>query len=253
MSLSVVIIARDEQRHIAGAIESTYDLADQCLVLLDDRTTDSSALIAHSRGADVRIEPWRGFPAQRNRALDLCTSDWVLFLDADERITNELRIEIRQIVSDVGNTTAGYWIPRYNQFFHKIVRGGGWYPDYQLRLMRRQRARYDETRLVHELVQLDGSAEYLHGHLLHFNIERLDEFWSKQTSYAIQEAQTLFLAGRRTQWRNFIGAPLREFRRRYIQLRGYRDGFLGLFLCAALAYFEIVKFAHLKGLELSER
>jgi glycosyltransferase involved in cell wall biosynthesis len=260
--LSVAIIARDEQRYLPGALESVRGLAEEVLLLLDSRTRDGSAAIGRAAGAHVLIEPWRGFPAQRNRALDLCTGDWVLFLDADERVTPELCAEILQIadcrlqikpqqsaICNLQSAIAGYWIPRHNQFFGKTLRGGGWYPDHQLRLLRRDRARYDEARLVHELVLLDGPAAYLDNHLLHLNIERLDELWRKQTSYAIQEAQTLHLAGRRARWRNFVGAPLREFHRRYIPLGGWRDGALGLFLCATLAYFEWVKFVHLKGLE----
>jgi hypothetical protein len=144
---------------------------------------------------------------------------------------------------------AGYWIPRHNEFFGRTLRGGGWYPDHQLRLLRRGRARYDETRLVHEFASLDGEAGYLTQHLLHLNIERMDELWRKQTGYAILEAQALYRAGQRARWRNFVGAPVREFVRRYLALGGYRDGATGLLLCAALAYFELVKFVHLKGLE----
>ena len=264
--LSVAIIARDEERHLPGALESVRGLADETLLLLDSRTCDRSADLGHAAGARVLIEPWRGFPAQRNRALDLCAGDWVLFLDADERVSAELRRELLEIrdwrleiatgqspISNLQPSIAGYWIPRHNQFFGRTLRGGGWYPDYQLRLLRRDRARYDEARLVHELVRLDGPAAYLGGHLLHLNIERLDELWRKQTSYAIQEAQTLYLAGRRARWRNFVGAPLREFHRRYVALGGWRDGALGLFMCATLAYFEWVKFIHLKGLENVKR
>jgi glycosyltransferase involved in cell wall biosynthesis len=264
--LTVAIIARDEERHIAGALASVVGLADEVLVLVDAASRDRTAEIARNHGARVVVEPWRGFPAQRNRALELCQGEWVLFLDADERVTAALRVEIEQLLAPPGTMTggqddkkadaltapvaAGYWIPRRNLFFGRAVRGGGWYPDRQLRLLRRGRARYDEARLVHEVAALDGAAGALQGHLLHLNIERLGELWRKQTSYALQEAQTLFLAGRRARWRNFVGGPLREFRRRYVQLGGWRDGPLGLFLCATLAYFEWVKCVHLKGLEL---
>jgi (heptosyl)LPS beta-1,4-glucosyltransferase len=275
--LTVAIIARDEERHIGAALESVAGLADEVLVLLDSRTADRTAAISYARGARVVVEPWRGFSAQRNRALDLCAPDWVLFLDADERVTPELCHEIRSVLSQdketgrqgdkeiasetnslspllpVSLSPVGYWIPRYNQFFGKTLRGGGWYPDHQLRLLRRTRARYDEARLVHEFADLEGAAGYLTHHLLHLNIERLDELWRKQTSYALQEAQTLHLAGRRARWRNFASSPLREFRRRYLALGGYRDGALGLLLCATLAYFEWLKLVHLKGLEGIER
>jgi glycosyltransferase involved in cell wall biosynthesis len=259
--LSVAIIARDEERHIGAALDSVAGLAGETVVLLDSRTRDRTAEICRARGARVVVEPWRGFPIQRNRALELCSGDWVLFLDADERVTPELRDEIVQIVDcrlqiaeaqstidNLQSTIAGYWIPRHNLFFGRALRGGGWYPDRQLRLLRRDRAHYDTGRLVHEWAELDGEAAYLHGHLLHLNIERLDELWRKQTAYAIQEAQTLALAGVGPRWRNFAGAPAREFVRRYITLGGYRDGWVGLLLCAIMAHFEWVKFVHLKGL-----
>jgi glycosyltransferase involved in cell wall biosynthesis len=260
--VSVAIIAKDEQRHIGAALASVAGWADEVIVLLDSRTSDDTAAISREHGAQVIIEPWRGFAAQRNRALGLCSGEWVLFLDADERVTPELRDEVLQIancklqiervqfaICNLQSTIMGYWIPRHNQFFGTTLRGGGWYPDHQLRLLRRTHARYDETQLVHEFAQLDGPAGYLTQHLLHLNIEHMDELWRKQTSYAIHEAQALYHAGRRARWRNFVGAPLREFVRRYITLGGYRDGATGLLLCATLAYFEWVKFVHLKGLE----
>jgi glycosyltransferase involved in cell wall biosynthesis len=260
--LSVAIIAKDEQRHIGAALASVAGLAGEVIVLLDSRTSDRTAAISREHGAQVIVEPWRGFAAQRNRALDVCVGDWVLFLDADERVTTELRDEILQIadcklqieatqstIYNLQPTIAGYWIPRHNQFFGKTLRGGGWYPDHQLRLLRRGQARYDESQLVHEFAQLEGPAGYMNQHLLHLNIEHMDELWRKQTSYAIHESQALYQAGRRARWRNFIGAPLREFQRRYLTLGGYRDGPTGLLLCATLAYFEWVKFVHLKGLE----
>lgn len=254
--LSVAIIAKDEERHIAAALDSVAGLADEVVVLLDDRTADATAAICRGRGARVFVEPWRGFGGQRTRALALCRGAWVLFLDADERVTDELRAEIRAVgrlgeaQAERGQSAiAGYWIPRHNIFFGRVLRGGGWYPDHQLRLLRRGHARYDERRQVHEFAELDGPTGTLQGHLLHLNIERLDELWRKQTSYAIQEAQTLRRAGARARWRNFVGAPARELLRRYVRLGGYRDGAVGLLMCATLAYFELVKYAHLKGLE----
>jgi glycosyltransferase involved in cell wall biosynthesis len=266
--LSVAIIARDEQRHIDAALASVAGLANEALVLLDDRTSDGTAALARAHGAKVVTEPWRGFGGQRNRALELCSGEWVLFLDADERVTEELAAEVREIVEGRGQSAenavdsyrlsaigyrlsspSGYWIPRHNLFFGRAVRGGGWYPDRQLRLLRRGSARYDERQVVHEVAALAGPAGVLSGHLLHINIEQLDELWRKQRAYAIEEAQTLALAGRRARWRNFAGAPAREFARRFLALGGWRDGALGLLLCGTLAVAEIIKFTHLKGLE----
>src|SRR5215212_7697992 len=132
VSLSVAVIARDEQRHIGAALESVAGLADEVIVLLDSRTSDRTAAISRDHGARVIVEPWRGFAAQRNRALSLCAGDWVLFLDADERVTPELRNEILQIancksqiadpqsaICNLQSAIVGYWIPRHNQFFGK--------------------------------------------------------------------------------------------------------------------------------------
>lgn len=262
LTLSVAIIARDEERHIGACLASVRGLADEIVVLLDDRSRDRTQAICESYQARVYVEVWRGYPAQRNRALGLCRGTWVLFIDADERVTPELREEVRWVTRRASNPhppiaqlrsthhfVAGYWIPRYNIFFGQTVRGGGWYPDHQLRLLRRTYARYDESRLVHEVVHTDGATARLNGHLLHYNIERLGEFWHKQTAYALAEARTLHAAGRRARWRNFLGAPAREFWRRYMRLGGWRDGALGLFLCASLAWFEVVKFGFLRVLQ----
>ncbi|NJN15605.1 MAG: glycosyltransferase family 2 protein [Oscillochloris sp.] len=245
MLLSVAIIARDEQRHIADCLASVRNLADQIVVVLDDRTVDATETICRSAGALVFREPWRGFPAQRNLALARCRSQWVLFLDADERVTPDLALEIQEVLR--GQPAAvGYWVPRHNLFFGRALRGGGWYPDHQLRLLRRDAAGYDEQRLVHEFAHLDGPDDYLHAHLIHINIEHMRELWIKQARYALAEARTLAVQGRRTRLRNYVGAPVREFVRRYIRLGGWRDGLIGLILCATLAWFELVKFACLR-------
>ena len=246
MKLSIAIIAGDEERHIGECLASLGALGDEIVVLVDDRSRDRTAAIAENYGAKVAIEEWRGFPAQRNLALERCVGEWVLFIDADERLSAELRTEIAVTLENP--THAAYRMPRHNRFFGQVLRGGGWYPDRQLRLMRRDRARYDEQRLVHETVAIDGSIGDLAAPLEHINIERLDELYRKQSRYALVEARTLASQGRRTRARNLIGAPAREFVRRYWQLGGWRDGLLGLFLCVTLAWFELVAFVMLWAL-----
>lgn len=250
--LSVAIIAKDEARHIGACIDSVAAVADEIVVLLDERSSDRTGAICEEKGARVYTEPWCGFGGQRNRALTLCQNPWVFFIDADEQMTAQLRDELAPFAhhnSSEPDHIAGYWIPRYNLFFGHKLRGGGWYPDHQLRLLRRNAAHYDETRLVHEVATLNGDAAFLHGHLMHINIERLDEFWRKQTHFARIEADTLLLSGRRARLRNFVGAPVRELWRRFIRLGGWRDGLLGAFLCSSLAWFEAVAFLRLWGLQ----
>jgi len=211
MLLSVAIIARDEERHIAGALQSARPVADEIVVLLDPRTRDRTAAICAEHGARVVAAPFVSFPAQRNRAL----------------------------------AEAGYWIPRFNTYWGRALRGGGWYPDHQLRLLRRDVARYDEERLVHELVILDGPAAYLSQHLLHINIESWGELRRKQHRYALAEAATLNRAGVRFRPRNLLLQPPRAVWRRLVTWRGYRDRGLGLLLALVLGWYEAVMYAAL--------
>lgn len=249
MMLSIAIIARNEERHIGACLESVSELADEIVVLLDSRSYDRTADISAQYGARVVVEPWQNFSVQRNRALYQCRGDWVLFVDADERVSWELRHEIARLVHQQATVLThhpamvGYWIPRHNLFFGRVVRGGGWYPDRQLRLLYRTHVQYDAQQMVHETALLDGAAGQLDHHLLHYNIEFLSEFWQKQSHYALEEARTLYRAGRRAHWRNFVGAPAREFWHRYVMLKGWQDGMLGIFLCGSLAWFKLVTYA----------
>lgn len=243
--LSVCIIARDEERHIEAALRSAQPVATQILVLVDTRTVDRTAAIAEANGARVFHEPFRSHAAQRNRALALCSEPWVFFLDADERITPELATELLRFCEHDDHTHAGYTVPRFNLYWGHALRGGGWYPDRQLRLLRRDRAHYDEGRLIHEFAEVDGTVGTLDGHLAHINIDSLRELRAKQRDYALKEAQTLHKAGVRARAHNLVLQPLREWKRRFITWRGYRDGALGFFLASAMCYYEWVKYVHL--------
>lgn len=248
-TLSIAIIARDEARHIGAALQSAQGIADELLVLLDPRTTDNTAAIAEAHGAIVQYHPFVSFGAQRNRALELCRGAWVLFLDADERLTPPLLREMRAVIAQPQPHINGYWLPRHNMYFGRALRGGGWYPDRQLRLMRRAAARYDEARLVHEYATIAGASADLREHLVHINIEAWDELHEKQRRYALAEAQTLARNGTRAKWRNLALQPLREINRRFVQWHGYRDGALGFTLALTMAYYEWIKYVHLKGIE----
>ena len=252
--ISVAIIARDEERHIGAAIRSAAPIAGETLVVLDPRTTDRSREIAEANGARVVDEPFRSHAAQRNRALERCRGTWVLFLDADERLTAELVAEISGIerggqLSQPGQLGyRGYTIPRFNLYWGRRLRGGGWYPDLQLRLVRRDAAHYDERRLILELAQIDGPVGELQEHLLHINIETWAELRRKQSAYAIKEAETMYLAGVRARAHNLLLQPPREVWRRFWTWHGYRDRGLGLLLALTMGHYEAVKYRHLMAL-----
>ncbi len=230
-TITAAILAHDEAALLDGCL-SSVGWADEILVVIDDAMSDTLAEIAHRRTDRVVVQPWLGFAGQRNRALDLARSDWVLFVDADERVPPALAAEVRSAVS---GEAAGAWIPRRNIIAGQWVRWAGWWPDRQLRLLRCGHARYDESALVHEVATLDGVAATLREPLLHLNYETLAEFRAKQRRYASLEARTLRAQGTPIRARSMVGQPLREFRRRYVELGGYRQGWLGFQLSFEMA------------------
>jgi (heptosyl)LPS beta-1,4-glucosyltransferase len=246
--VSAVVIARDEADFIRGCLTSVT-WADERLVVLDSATTDRTAEIATAAGARVVERPWESFQAQRNVALGLATCEWVLFVDGDERVPPSLANEIRARLTAVGDVV-GFWLPRRNIIAGVWVKHAGWWPDRQLRLLRRDSARYDEREVVHEVAELDGPSGVLNEPLLHLNYESFEEFRAKQAHYALLEARTLWDRRVRARPRNLVLQPLREFRRRAFELGGIRHGAFGLRLGLEMAlathrtYRELLRLTH---------
>ena len=245
VTLAAVILTRNEARHIIDCI-SSLRWCDR-IVLSDSYSDDGTVELARDAGAEVLQRPFDDFASQRNAALQAVQADWVFFVDADERATPDLAAEVRQVVS--GDSKVGWWVPRHNFVVGKLMMHGGYYPDYQLRLLRRGRARYDPARPVHEVVIIDGAAGHLRNPLTHYNYDSWAQVREKQRRYARLEAQRLFDLGIRPKPHNFILQPLRELRRRAFTLRGYKDGLHGLRLHVLLAYYYgFVPYVRLRGL-----
>jgi (heptosyl)LPS beta-1,4-glucosyltransferase len=235
MQLTVAILARDNETEIAACLESV-SWADERYVILDTRSQDRTEAIALGTGARVDLHPFSDFASQRDYALDNAHCDWVFFLDSDERATPEIANEIKQAIAGE-NAQVGWWIPRYNYIWGAVVSHGGWYPDYQLRLIKRGHGHYDPTRQVHEVVILDGTEGYLKQPLIHYNYATIHQFIRKQRQYITLEADIRYKQGVRPKPWTYLTLPLREFHRRYVRLQGYRDGWRGLVLCTLVAYY----------------
>lgn len=233
-SLVAVILTRNEAKHVVDCIASVRDLAD-AVVVWDSGSTDGTQDLARAAGAQVIFRAFDNYAAQRQAALDAVDAQWILFVDADERVTPALADEIRSAIRH--SPFAGYWIPRRNFIVGHEMRGGGFTPDYQLRLLRRDAAHYDMGREVHEIVALDGPDGYLSEPLIHYNYANWAQFHRKQRVYARYEARILAERGIRPRPHNFVLQPLREFRRRFVTLHGYRDGMHGLWLALLLAWY----------------
>lgn len=241
MSVVAIILTKDEAANIIDCIRSVA-WADR-VVVYDSDSTDSTTSLARSAGADVMHHPWRNYSEQRESALQAVGEEWVYFVDADERSSAEQAAEIRQRIAD--RTINGYWVPRHNYIMGHLTRGGGWYPDYQLRLIRRQCAHYDLTRDVHELVILDGKADYLETPLTHYNYRDLAQFLQKQEKYTDYAVAEMHKQGVRVKPQNYLLQPLRHFLWRFVTLNGYQDGLHGLRLSLLMAWYEFQKYVRL--------
>jgi len=243
-TIEAVILTRNEAQHITACLESVR-WADSTLVI-DSGSTDNTVALAESAGARVVTNAWVNFTVQRNTALSIATADWVIFVDADERSSPEQGAEIRRKTAEL--PYVGYWIPRHNYIFGRLTRGAGWYPDYQLRVLRRGWAGYDPARAVHETVILDGEAGYLETPLIHYNYRDVRQFIAKQRTYTAFAAQEMHTAGVRPKAHNYLLQPVRHFIWRFWTLKGYRDGLHGLRLSAYMAWYEFQKYRQLRRL-----
>jgi len=222
--LAAVILTYNEARHVADCIASVR-WADR-VVVFDSFSQDETVALAKAVGAEVAQEKFQNYAQQRNAALDALHTDWVFFVDADERGTPELGAEIRRVIAE--RPEMGWYVPRHNYIFGKLTLGAGWYPDYQLRLFRRKSAHYDQQRPVHELVQINGEVGHLKEPLIHYNYVDWEQFHAKQQHYVRYEAKILAERGIQPRPHNFVLQPLREFVRRALKLQGWRDGLPGL-------------------------
>lgn len=244
--LSVTIITLNEEHDIRECLESVL-WADEILVV-DAYSTDRTVEICREVTHRVYRKPWQGFAPQKEFALEQAIHPWVLSIDADERVSPELRREIEDLLV-TEPVHDGYAIPRRSYFLGKWIKHGGWYPGYQLRLFRRERARLSDV-LVHEGFLVDGSVGRLHGDIIHLTHRNLEESFAKLNSYSTLEAMGKS-SGRRVRWYDLVSHPLSAFMVRFIARRGFLDGIHGFMMALVAA---MVKMAiYMKTWELQRR
>lgn len=241
-----IVLTYNEAEHITACLDSLR-FADARLVL-DSGSTDQTQDLARQAGAEVMVRPFDNYTGQRNAALDAVKdrAEWVLFVDADERVTPALAAEIQQAMTQPGY--AGWRIPRHNYLFGVLTRGAGWYPDYQTRLLRVGSAHYDPSRQVHEVVLLEGPEGTLKEPFIHYNYKDLAHFRTKQNKYVQYDAQMLYEQGIRPKFYTYLTQPLRHFWWRLVTLKGYQDGWHGLRLSALMGWYEARKYWILRRL-----
>ena len=229
--LSVVIIAKNEEKFIGDAIKSA-EFADEILIL-DSDSTDDTCQIAKQLGARVENQAWLGFGPQKNRAVDLATNDWVFVLDSDERIPPKLCSEI--ITTLKNPSFDGYFVGRLNNFFGKDIKTCGLYPDYSVRLFNRAKGRFNDVP-VHECVQVEGKVANLKNHMIHLAYSNVDEFIEKQRYYSE-------ISNKKKNIVKAIINPCWTFFKLYFIKLGFLDGWHGYIIAKIYAKYTFWKYS----------
>jgi glycosyltransferase involved in cell wall biosynthesis len=229
MTLSVAIVSMNEEANLGRTLESVK-WADE-IVVVDSGSTDRTCDIARQYGAKVVVEPWRGYVAQKNYALEFCTQDWILALDADEEVSPGLAGEIRDVISS-GGKFEGYSIPRQNLFLGRWMRRGGFYPDPKLRLFRRG-AGYSTGFDPHDHYELksQGPVHQFRNPMVHYTYPTLTLYLEHMNRYSSLGAKMALGKGHRSfSLFNIVARPMATFIYNYFIRLGFLDGREGLLL-----------------------
>lgn len=221
--ISAVIITYNAEKHLAKVLERLKDIASE-IIIVDSGSTDQTMIIAKKFKSRIFKQKWLGYARQKNFGLDRAKNDWILSLDADEVVDDELAESIKKADPKHFN---GYYIAFKNYFDVEWVRYGGWYPDWHLRLFNKNMMRF-QIKEVHEQIKPIGNIGYLKGNILHYTYNSNKHYFQKIEKYTALDAEYLFGKGRK--WTMFyqIGKPIKEFFQMYFSKKGFMDGFLGL-------------------------
>jgi len=248
LALSLVVITRDAGAQLADCLASSAFAAET--IVVDSGSRDDTVEIARRFGARVIVQPWLGFGLQKNFAVAQAAHDWVLCLDADERVSPELARSIRDELAAPHHSC--YAMARRNRFLGRWLAHGEGYPDWNLRLFDRRHARWTEDD-VHEHVVGDSASGRLAGDLLHASAESLDAYIAKQNRYTSLQAEAMHARGERFSFVRLLLSPLARFVRFYLLRAGFLDGTAGLVHIAIGSFASFCKYAKLRALEQAER
>lgn len=239
--LSVTVITRDEAANIVPALESVSWADD--IVVVDSGSTDGTTTLVRQFTDRVYVREWPGYVDQKNHAASLARFDWILSLDADERVTPALRDEILRVLA-ADPPYFGYRVPRVSHYLGRWIRSTDWYPDHQLRLYDRRRARW-QGRYVHESVSADGDVGRLHADLQHHPYRNVSHHLATIDRYSDLWARQAMEDGRRAGPVDLVLHPPAAFLRNYVARRGFRDGVPGFIVSMLNSYSVLAKFIKL--------
>lgn len=247
--LSVTVITYNEGPHIVEALQSV-SWADE-IIVVDSHSTDDTIARAQPYATRIETRTWAGYGTQKNHAAALASHDWILSIDADERVTPDLAAEI-QAQLRAGPAAAGYRISRVSNYLGRWVRSTDWYPDYHVRLYDRRAARWSEH-TVHESIDCPGRVETLRGELLHYPYRNVSEHLAKIDRYTTLVAEQWRAEGRRSSAWQAVVYPRLAFLRNFILRRGFLDGHTGLLISLLNSHYVFLKYVKLFEMERTGR
>jgi glycosyltransferase involved in cell wall biosynthesis len=244
MKISATIIARDEERNIARAIESLR-CCDE-IVVVDSGSIDRTIEIATKLGARVVETGWRGYAGQKNYAAECACHDWILSIDADEALSESLEADL-WLLKKNGPEFDAYTMPRLAQYLGKWILHSGWYPDRKVRLYRRDKAQWVGD-YVHESVTVNGSVGHLESNLLHYTCQSFTEHLKTMDRYTTLAAEELVAHSKQITFRHLLADPAWTFVRTYFLQRGFLDGVEGLAIAYMATLYSFLKYAKARNM-----
>ena len=242
LSISVVISAFNEEKMIEDCLKSAKSLADE-IIFIDNTSSDKTVQIAKKYTDKIFVQPNNPVMLNTNKnfGFNKASGQWIISLDADERITKDLEKEIQMLVLDQRYT--GYEIPRKNIIFGKWIKHAIWWPDYNLRLFRKGKGNFP-LKHVHEKLEVKGNISRLKNPILHYNYQTISQFIKKlDTTYTESEVENFLISGKKIYWHDAIRWPANDFLKTFFLQKGFRDGFHGLILSIFQAFYSFVFFA----------
>jgi glycosyltransferase involved in cell wall biosynthesis len=240
-TVAAIVITKNEERNIRDCLASIAWAEER--IVVDACSTDRTAEYAAAAGARVFVRAWPGYGPQKNFGMDQTNADWILIVDADERIPDALQKEIRQVVhADPSADAEGFEIARRNYFYGRWIRGGGIYPDYQLRLFRRAAGRYDDV-LLHERLHVRGRIARLTEAMHHYSMPSIRDHVRKMIRYTSLGAQEKLKGQSRVSVMELAGNHLGTILKTYVLRRGYQDGVHGVIVAMFAGMHTFVKYA----------
>lgn len=246
-ALSAVIITFNEEKNIGRCIDSITAVADE-IIVLDSYSTDETIHIARSKGAVIHQQEFAGYGQQKNDALQLCSHNFVLSLDADEALDEVLIKEILE--AKKAPAADAYLMNRCTNYCGKFIRHGSWYPDQKIRLFNKMIARWSDDR-IHERIQIPAAikAKRLKGDILHYSFNSIEEHVAQNNKFSTISAQTLYSTGRRTSLFKIIINPWWAFVLSYVVRLGFADGLYGFIVAVNISHLTFLKHTKLMVLQ----